>query len=254
MNRRDAMTTLVASAALMPCKAAFASDWGEFSERQRGDPALPAETIRLDAEKIQARMTGLASYRERLPDDKLAKSLVSAAQPMIGWSRAATPERIAEVLDVYSLPFKDKDGAFVPFCAAGVSYLAATAYLTAWGVPSTTNSIRGALLEIDHYHFYPSPSVLDMYYVAQGKRRWVDAKPGMLTPKAGWLVIYDWSGRRSGADHVGLVTGFDAQGLHTIEFNTSRQDQKNGGQVAERTRQYDKFVRGFVRTELHTPI
>lgn len=254
MNRRQALVAFAASTAFLPCNDAFASDWGEFAEQQRGDPILPEETIRLDAEKIQTRLTGLASYRARLANATLANSLISAAQPMIGWSRAKTPDQIAEILDVYDLPFKNKDGAFVPFCAAGVSYLVATAYLKSWGVPLTTNSVRGALLEIDHYHFFPSPSVMDMYYVARGKRRWIDANPGKVTPKAGWLVIYDWSGKQRGADHVGLVTGFDAEGIHTIEFNTSRQNQRDGGQVANRIRKYDKFVRGFVRTELQTPI
>ena len=254
MHRRELLTLVGASAALWPTAAVGASSWGTFTEEQRGDPDLPPESILLDADAIQKRVTGLATYRDRLDGATMAATVIDTAKPMIGWSRAATPERIADILDVSDLHFKDAKGKFVPFCAAGVAYLFATAYLKKWGVPSSTNALQGALQEIDRYHFYPSPSVMDVYYVARGKRRWVDAAPGKVIPKAGWLVVYDWSGTQRGADHVGLVTGLDAQGLHTVEFNTSQQNQKNGGQVAARTRQYNKFVRGFVRTDIKTPI
>lgn len=254
MHRRELLTVAGASVALWPSLALKASSWGTFTEEQRGDPDLPRESISLDAEAIQNRVTGLASYRNRLDSATMAATVFAIAKPMIGWSRAETPERIADILDVFDLQFKDDKGRFVPFCAAGVAYAFAAAYLKSWGVASSTNALRGALQEIDRYHFYPSPSVMDVYYVARGKRRWVDAVPGKVTPKPGWLVVYDWSGTQRGADHVGLVTGLDAQGLHTIEFNTSQQNQKNGGQVAARTRQYNKFVRGFVRTDIKTPI
>ena len=230
-----------------------ASDWGMFTEQQQGDPNIEVETIKLDAANIQQLIKTLATYRPRIPNAQFMASLDSAAKPMIGWSRATTPEKIADILGVFGLNFKE-GGTFVPFCAAGVSYLVACAYLDFWKTPATTTTVRNAMEEIDRYHFYPSPSVLDMYYVARGKHRWVDAKPKSVVPKPGWLVIYDWSGRGSGANHVGLVTGADGGTLQTIEFNTSKQNQRDGGQVARRTRIYNNTVRGFVRTDIATLI
>jgi hypothetical protein len=100
----------------------------------------------------------------------------------------------------------------------------------------SVSECRTYLADIDHHHFYPSPSVLDMWRVANGKRRW-KAEDGSVTPKPGWLVVYKF-GRP--ADHVGLVKSANTSTLVTLEFNTVPDnaigDDRNGGMVAEKRR------------------
>ena len=47
--------------------------------------------------------------------------------------------------------------------------------------------------------------------------RWGSA--GTYTPKAGDIVFYDWTGDGI-ADHVGIVTSYNGDTIHTIEGNT----------------------------------
>ncbi|VXC80821.1 conserved hypothetical protein [Burkholderia sp. 8Y] len=165
---------------------------------------------------------------------------------------------IASLLDLFELP-ASMDGKPVPFCAAGVSYVAAMVYAKASAVRqgvnppkySDTGALEGYLTELDHAHFYPTPSVYDMYLVAMGKRRWVLGS-GLNRPKPGWIVVYCWTGGKP--DHVGIVKAARNSSISTIEFNTSpahvtSTDQRNGGYVASRERQYpSKYVKGFIRT------
>jgi hypothetical protein len=108
--------------------------------------------------------------------------------------------------------------------------------------------LRGALPEIDHYHFYPSPSVWHMFEVADAKNRWV-ANAGHTVPHAGWVIVFDFG---KGADHVGLVLSATAQGIQTFECNTSgvvNGNQRNGGVITRKTRDW-AHVKGFIRTDL----
>jgi|SRR5579862_1183695 len=155
------------------------------------------------------------------------------------------------MLEVFDLPFQTSADKPVPFCAAGLVYITAVAYLQHWGQEASFENLQGVLPEIDHYHFFPSPSVWDMYYVALGKRRWVPV--GSSIPRPGWLVIYDFG---KGADHVGLVLSATAQGIHTFECNTSgtvNGSQQNGGVITTKNRGFQN-VKGYIRTDLQTPV
>ena len=56
--------------------------------------------------------------------------------------------------------------------------------------------------------------------------------------KPGDIVMFDFSGRRSKTEHVGIVEAVSADGktLTTIEGNTGTGSQVNGGAVMRRTR------------------
>jgi hypothetical protein len=221
-------------------------------ERQRGDIKLTAEMIQFDPIAVQGLVTQTkATFRTRNPDFPTA--LLGAAQSLVGINRSSDAAKVSEFLELFNLPFAI-DGKPLPFCAAGLSFAAATAYANFWGTQLTDVSrlsvLRGALSEIDRYHFYPTPSVVDMYYVARGKRRWVDRSSG-LKPKAGWLVVYDWE-KNGGKDHVGIVEEVADNTIHTIEFNTSSKNQGNGGSVAQRERKSDATVSGYIRTDIKT--
>lgn len=56
------------------------------------------------------------------------------------------------------------------------------------------------------------------------------------TPKAGDLVFFKYSTNNRRANHVGLVISVNGDVITTIEGNTSKTSQDNGGKVMKRTR------------------
>lgn len=65
--------------------------------------------------------------------------------------------------------------------------------------------------------------------------------------KPGDIVMFDWSGKRSKTEHVGIVERVEPDGsLITIEGNTSTGNNSNGGAVMRRTRSL-KYVTGACR-------
>ena len=66
--------------------------------------------------------------------------------------------------------------------------------------------------------------------------------------KPGDLAIFDWSGRRQAANHIGIITEVRASSIVTIEGNTSIGNDSNGGQVMERVRA-TSLVTGVYRPE-----
>lgn len=221
-----------------------------IAEKQCGDPSMSQETLEFDPYQVQSLFSATkATFRKR--DQEFSSNFLKIAQSLLGVSRTTDRDKVAEFLETFNLPFAS-NGKPVPYCAAGLSHAAALSYLASWGEAlNSTNSlssVRGALSEIDRYHFYPSPSVVDIYNVALGKRRFVART---VTPKPGWLVIYDWS-KNGGRDHVGIVESVSRGKLHTIEFNTSSADNRNGGAVSRRVRTIDRTVVGYVRTDIAT--
>lgn len=76
---------------------------------------------------------------------------------------------------------------------------------------------------------------------AQAAGQWVtrDFKPGDL-------IIFDWSKKRSGHDHIGICKSVTATYITTIDGNTSATSQDNGGCVQVRIRPLI-YVTGAVR-------
>jgi len=64
----------------------------------------------------------------------------------------------------------------------------------------------------------------------------------------GDLVFYDWSGRRTTAQHMGIITEARQAAVVAIEGNTAVGNDSNGGQVMERTRSFQSIV-GVYRPE-----
>lgn len=257
-GRRHLLGGLIAAgASLGPIKAfGDPSGWGPSDEEQRGDSSARYETIHVEPQKIYALLApARATYQPRTSD--FAGLIGDSALQFVGMSRATARSTISDMLALFELPFENGPNSPVPFCAAGLSFITAIAYVGFWkGDKEYWNknkdwaSVRDALHEIDRYHFYPSPSVWDMYYIALGKRRWV-AKGKQ--PQPGWLVIYDFG---KGADHVGLVLKSSESGIHTFECNTSGMvngSQQNGGVIAVRDRDLTS-VKGYIRTDLETPL
>jgi hypothetical protein len=221
-------------------------------ENQMGDPDWHPETIKYDANKTQnAGQKAMAQFKPRIKT--FADDLLARASACVGKNRAQNIVEINRYLEMMFVPAKI-GGNPTPYCAAGVSAMAALTYANLQQIATANmNLLRSNLAEIDHYHFFPSPSVLEIYYVAAGKRRWVSrAKAKVIKP--GWLVIFDWK-KNGGADHVGIVESVQGNVLNTIEFNTTvvkNGDVRDGGQVARKERALNATVKGFVRTDLVT--
>jgi hypothetical protein len=69
------------------------------------------------------------------------------------------------------------------------------------------------------------------------------------TPRPGDLVMFDWAGRKSYAEHVGIVESYRPGYVTAIEFNTlsgNGGNQSDGGGCYRRTRS-TKWVVGYVR-------
>lgn len=266
MDRRSILTAALAASGALAARAAHAYDrWDEdptlsdVLETQRGDPEIPSETVKFNPYRIQAfSAQSRAAFEPRLPN--FASTYLSTAQEFLGVSRQSNRRQVSDFLEVFDLPFQI-NGKPLAFCASGLSYVAALAYARArtgkraFNRQSVFPALQTSFGDIDHHHFYPTPSVKDMYYVALGKRRWVPRRLGKL-PKPGWLVIYDWS-KNGGADHVGLVERVGPDGLHTIEFNTSGKignSQINGGTVSRKTRALNETVKGYIRTDIKSVV
>lgn len=238
--------------------ATGSSDFG--TENQCGDPHGDSESLSFDPLKVQQWVLGQtkAAFEPRI--EKFPDSLLAASADYLNMTRSANEDDISRMLALFDLPFKWENGKSVPFCAAGVSYVAAMVYARQAGARSFSSAVlRNHLGDIDRHHFYPSPSVQDMLYVAMGKRRWLSRATALkhdTRPKPGWLVIFDWDADGV-PDHVGLVEDAIADKLKTIEFNTAATiagNQVNGGAIARRERDYDRRILGFVRTEIVRPV
>jgi len=84
---------------------------------------------------------------------------------------------------------------------------------------------------------------------AIGAHKFKETSRWHLKPELGDLAFMDFP--HDGIDrisHVGIVVGFDGDNILTVEGNTSRGgDQRNGGMVLLKVRQFGKEIVGFGR-------
>ncbi len=244
---------------------AVAAD-GAIIEVHQGDPDAPTEELVYGADAIDRLASGRrrASFYPR--KDRFGAVLKETASSFVGMSRATHEPQIAEFLQTFRLPYRRASGAPNPFCAAGVSYVAALAYARRHiGDLSERRitKVRSVLPEVNRYHFYPTVSVINMYHVALGTRRFVARRDhGRVRP--GWIVLFDWkaSGSCFQAQHCGIVDAIttDAQGrrfVDTIEFNTRNPGgpgtESDGGVITRRRRALNGTVKGFIDVEMSNP-
>jgi len=223
------------------------------TETQKGDPDLVYETITYDPEAIRdlSIRSGKAVFEPW--DPQLPAGLIAAARGFIGDSRMKTPGRISPLLELFYLKLTDAQGTNVPFCAAGVSFCALSAYADTvrrgYASVNRMQVFRQLAADLEHYYFYPTVSCNDMALIAKAKRRW---RGPDVVPKPGWVVLFDW-GNRGHPDHCGIVQTATAKTMFTVEFNTAigRGDQRNSGVVAEKNRSNDRrFVAGYIATDV----
>ena len=111
------------------------------------------------------------------------------------------------------------------------------------------------LKALDAYYFFPSAAVRDIRDDAIRRGVWYSAATDKVQP--GWFVIFSWSETRK-PNHIGIVHHATKTHVHTVEFNTSApssdsangsiEAHRNGGAVAERKRERNSSILGFVKT------
>jgi len=246
INRREASICLCSSGF---SQLALCAELME--ERHQGDLMLDIETFTFDRDIVKHSVgPNKASYIPMVKN--FDASIISVASEFVGKNRRDNRDVISTMLSSFDLPF-EKDGKPYAFCAAGLAWVAALAYARTQaqiGTGTTVTAVIQYYGEINHYHFYPSPSVIDMVNVAKGQRRWIDKKD-VKSPsevKKGWLIVFQFS---PGAYHVGLIEGISSNQFSTIEFNTSGNsgaDNRDGGSIAKKKRNFDNYVHGFIST------
>ena len=175
---------------------------------------------------------------------------IAAKEAEDGVSRSTDKARVTEYLKLLGLGFLDANGVPTRYCAAGVTWAACRAYCDANAIlyddVSRLSVLRSVLGDVKR-SFKPSASCPDIMSDAQARKNWATAD---TTPRAGYLVLYNWTGGTQ-AQHIGIVVDKVGAQLHTIEFNTTVEDanahQSNGGAVARKVRAM-QFVLGYVET------
>ncbi len=222
-------------------------------EEQRGDPALPYEAISINGSDISKNSgTNKATFLPR--QTSFGAMMLAEAENWLGKTRRNARGDITNLLELFDCPF-EQQGKPVPFCAAGVSYVSALIYARTDKLvkaPYGPDKLVQYLGDVEHHHFGTSPSVIDIAYLARGKRRWILPADGRHSVQAGWLAVFDFGG---GFDHVGIVERIDGNNVHTIEFNTVADGavgyERDGGAIARKTRNI-RLVKGFVNTSMKT--
>jgi hypothetical protein len=248
INRRSFIETSVAGIALFAVRDVFGQE-GLTHELQRGDPQLTYEKLDYSKSHIDQLSSGGKGTLENAIPDFGAKLVEEIKKPdYLGKSRENAHDLIDSFLSMFGSAF-EVGGQVVPFCAAGLSWVATTVYADQSHNPEKKNrNLQQFLLEVRQRHFYPTPSVVNMKLVASIEGKWVPrvSATGVHAPRKGWLVIFNWDGKRP--DHVGIIDSVEAGWLNTVEFNTSDQDNRNGGTIAKRRRQINHTVEGYIRT------
>lgn len=222
-------------------------------ELQAGDPDGPSEKLEFETTVLDNMLAGnRASFEPKLHDFR--DRLIAEASSWVGKNRSNSKDEISRLLALFNLAF-DHNKVPTPYCAAGVSFVAAMVYARQKHPKEeiSLSMLRNYVPEVDKYHFYPTPNVEGMHLVSRAKDNWmprVNKDDVLTTPKPGWLILFQWEG---GQNHVGLVEKVHRNHIETIEFNTSPEgvagSQRQGGEVARRSRAYpSKFVRGFIST------
>lgn len=83
-------------------------------------------------------------------------------------------------------------------------------------------------------------SCTEFMNAAKAKGQWVTSGY-----KQGDVVLYNFNGKKSPAQHVGIVESVEKSYLNAIEGNTSLTNQDNGGCVMRRSRKYAYVIGAF---------
>ncbi len=226
---------------------------GQIMEAESGDPDAPPEVLDVNRASIEKLLPKLRRTRGDHKDDRtIALATLATAKTYVGVTRANQPEQVAKMLKLFDLPLRYANGEFIPYCASGLSFSACQAYCEtdpkqSFDPNQPLDAFRRVLPDINKFYFKPHPACIEMVNDAKTRGKWLPTAGN--TPQPGWLVFYDWKSDGH-PNHVGMVDSAEADGLHTVEFNTSISEggnRSNGGAVALKKRALH-FVLGYIKT------
>jgi hypothetical protein len=225
-------------------------------DEEVGDPDLELEKLNVNRDMLEKLLEDSLSRGIRKNPKNVAIQQLEIAQGYVGVSRDSNPEQINQFLKLFKYRLRYPNGAYVPYCAVGVSFCACKAYCVLnpqrleFNQEDPNPQFRVVLSDINKYYFKPSPSCRDMVNNAKSRKIWVPRRSiSWSKVMPGWLVMFDW--RQVGRpNHVGFVDQSLQNRLKTVEFNTSATStgsKSNGGAVARKEREL-KYVLGYIKT------
>lgn len=158
-----------------------------------------------------------------------AKDVLKKASEWVGYTRWGDEKEGTVFGRWYAKKMRNPEYGYngVPYCAMFVSWVFDQVGAKCAGLPEA---------------YCPS-----IYAAAKKAGKLVDKRKA----KPGDVVLFDWN-KDGVADHVGIVRKNNGINLSTVEGNTSRQDQSNGGTVANRVRAWSS-VKAIVRPSYRRP-
>ena len=106
--------------------------------------------------------------------------------------------------------------------------------------------LKSVLLTIKDRYFRPSARVREIKETAINQGRYLSNNAAnRKLVKPGYLVLFQFDSDTM-PDHIGIVVSIDADSVKTVEFNTSAENNTNGGAVSRRDRSF-KTIDGFVK-------
>lgn len=191
------------AASLMQAQAGIGMAGAPDSSQASGVPMFAAMTSQSGASALQG---AYGSYAPVGPMGLQAfgyggagERIVALAQSQIGVQESPPGSNDSQQIRTYRTATSGAENTPGPWCAYFVSWLAQQA-----GAPvGAEGTGLGYVPNLESW--------------ARGAGRWVDPAAGA---RAGDIVIFDRNGDGL-ADHTGVVERTDAQGIHTIEGNTS---------------------------------
>jgi hypothetical protein len=182
-------------------------------------------------------------------NQEFALELLKTSSEYLGISRSNNIEQVARFLRLFGLGTKDGK-AWMPFCAAGISFAAAKTFCDLSGIKyNQKNAIsvfKSVLLVIKNRFFRPSPRVREIKETAINQDKYlINSSANRKLVKPGYLVLFQFDVDVL-PDHIGIVSSIDSDSVKTIEFNTSAESNTNGGTVSRRDRPF-KTIDGFVK-------
>lgn len=181
----------------------------------------------------------------------LALHALQVAIGYLGVSRATDPDQVTRFCNLLGFPFKDSTGKFTPFCDLGIAYATVKAWCDlnhiAYTSANALQVFKSQLASVNAAYFPLSASTHATRDEAIARGVWIDkahAKASDIQP--GWWVLYSWPDDGE-PDHIEIIEMATPDTLHTVAFNTSDVNFRDGGAVARKERPW-AHVLGFVRT------
>ena len=223
-----------------------------ISLEESSDPDGPIEKLNFDQTKVEELLSAPSKGEDKSPT-LFAQKLLDISKDYVKdkINRDSEQGRIVDSFcRLFGLHLRDgKD--YTHYCAAGLCFAACRAYCelsppTGYSKTDPVPGLQAVLPDISRQYFRPNPGVRYIMWAAQEKKdKWITMKEPHEV-KRGHLVIFSWRGDAV-ANHIGIVDRVPENGsLHTVEFNTSRDDdsnKSNGGAVATKERKMSDCTR-----------